>query len=187
MPRAYVVPRATVLPDHPDLVLSSFADLDPRTGVVMTVDPLAGLASGPRQPFTDAEWTSNDPDRPALFVTTEAPGLLVLADSWMPGWTATVDGRPAPVVRGNYAQRVIPLSEPGRHVIAMEYHAPGLLLGCAISLVSTMAWSLIVVLWAVAQRPLGRLATGRSGPASESRRHESVAMRHSICLDPGER
>ena len=54
MPRAYVVPRATILPDHPDVVLSSFADLDPHTGVVMTVDPLAGLPSGPRQPFTDA-------------------------------------------------------------------------------------------------------------------------------------
>ena len=66
MPRAYVVPRATLLPDHPGVVLPSLAGLNPRETVVMTADPLAGLASGPRQPFTAAEWTSADPDRPAM-------------------------------------------------------------------------------------------------------------------------
>src|SRR5262249_37911814 len=66
-------------------------------------------------------------------------------DSWMPGWTATVDGRPAQVLRGNSAQRVIPLPDAGRHVIVMEYRAPGLLVGCATSLVSAMAWTLIVL------------------------------------------
>ncbi len=136
MPRGYVVPRATVLPDHRDVVLSSLAAIDPRSSVTMSVDPLAGMAPGPRQPFTAVGWTATDPDRPTLLVTTAAPGLLVVADSWMPGWTATVDGRPAPILRGNYAQRVIPLPEPGRHVIVMEYRPPGLILGGAISIVS---------------------------------------------------
>ncbi len=145
MPRAYVVPRATVLPDHRDVMLSSFAAIDPRSCAAMTVDPLAGLAPGPRQPFAAAGWTSTDPDRPALHVTTRAPGLLVMADSWMPGWTATIDGRPAPVLRGNYAQRVIPLPEPGRHTIVMEYRPPGFVIGCAISILSALAWSILVV------------------------------------------
>jgi Bacterial membrane protein YfhO len=151
MPRAYVVPRAMVLPDHPGVVLSAFAGLDPRDSVVMTSDPLAGTASGPRQSFTAAEWTSVDPDRPALVVTTRAPGLLVVADSWMPGWTATVDGRPAPVLRGNYAQRVVPLPEPGRHVITMRYHPPGILFGCVVSLTSALAWVIVVARRVVAQ------------------------------------
>ena len=143
MPRAYVVPRATVLPDLPGVVLPSLAALDPRRSVVMMADPLDRLAPGPRQPFAAAEWDSVDPDRPALLVTTEAPGLLVLADTWMPGWTATVDGRPTPVLRGNYAQRVIPLAAAGRHVIVMQYHAPGFVLGCALSFASALAWTLI--------------------------------------------
>lgn len=145
MPRAYVVPRATLLPDHPGVVLPTLAGLDPRETVVMTADPLAGVATGPRQPFMPAEWTSADPDCPAMLVTTRAPGLLVVADSWMPGWTATVDGRPAPVLRGNHAQRVIPLPDAGRHVISMEYQPPGLLLGCATSLISVLAWIVIVL------------------------------------------
>jgi hypothetical protein len=166
MPRAYVVPRAIVLPDHPDVVLSALAGLDPRRSVAMTADPLAGVVSEPRQAFTAAEWTSTDPDRPALLVTTQAPGLLVVADSWMPGWTATVDGRPARVLRGNYAHRVIPLPEPGRHVILMEYHPPGLALGCVLSLGSTLAWVVLVAL-----RVAGRYRTRSVPRPSDSRVH----------------
>jgi hypothetical protein len=198
MPRAYVVPRATILPDHPDVVLSALAGLEPRAGVVMTVDLLDGLAAGPRQSFTAAEWTSTDPDRPELFVTTRAPGLLVVADSWMPGWTATVDGRPAPVLRGNYAQRVIPLPDPGRHVIVMLYRAPGLFLGCAMSLVSAMAW-LIIVIWrawarvgarpstmpavrGLHPRPAGLMATRRTRE-QEAQPARILQARYSICRD----
>ena len=170
---------------------SSFAGLDPRDSVVMTADPLAGLASGPRQPFTAAEWTSDDPDRPALLVTTRAPGLLVVADTWMPGWTATADGRPAPVLRGNYAQRVIALHEPGRHVIAMEYHPPGLVLGCVISIAAAAAWGILAVWHTGAGRRLMRgkelrrrgkpgLHQDLIGPAIEDRSPcaPSVPIRH---------
>jgi hypothetical protein len=159
MPRAYVVPRATVLPDHRDVVRSSFGDLDPRQSVVMTVDPLAGMAPGPRQPFTAVDWTTDDPESPALLVTTRAPGLLVVADTWMPGWTATLDGRPVPVLRGNYAQRVIALPEAGRHEIVMVYRPPGLVLGGWISLGSALAWVITVI----------RRVLQRSGKAPDRR------------------
>ena len=144
MPRAYVVPRAVVLPDHPGVVLRTLADLNPKEFVAMTVDPLAGLGPGPRQPFTTAAWTSIDPDRPGLSVSTRAPGLLVIADTWMPGWTATVDGRPVPVLRGNQSQRVIPLPEPGRHVVSLEYCPPGLVSGSAVAILSAHGLGVVV-------------------------------------------
>ncbi|MHB1557616.1 MAG: hypothetical protein ACYC61_09065 [Isosphaeraceae bacterium] len=145
LPRAYVVPSAKVLPDDRAVVLASLAAVDPRKSVIMTAEPFDGLAPTPRQPFTPAGWISVDPDRPIFRVTTEAPGLLVVADSWMPGWTATVDGRPAPVLVGNHSQRVVPLPDPGPHVIAMEYHPPGLMLGGALSIVSALAWSILAL------------------------------------------
>jgi Bacterial membrane protein YfhO len=141
LPRAYVVPRAEVAPDN-DLIVDRFRELDPRQAVLMTSEPLAS-AGCKRQPFTPAEWKSADPDRVALQVTTEAPGLLVVADTWMPGWTAEVDGRPAPVLRGNRAQRVVPLPEAGRHEVVLSYWPPGLNLGVAI----TVASSLLCAAW----------------------------------------
>ena len=60
-------------------------------------------------------------------VETQAPGLLVVANTWMPGWTATVDGAPARVYRGNHCQQVVAIrsggSARGRD---MALHPPGL-------------------------------------------------------------
>jgi hypothetical protein len=144
LPRAYVVPRATVVPEGASLALSYFRETDPRASVLMNEDPLGRNASGPRQSFQAARWTSIDPDHPVMVVTTEAPGLLVVADSWMPGWTARVDGVGVPILRGNHAQRVIPILQPGRHTIAMDYWPPGFILGCAITSVSILTWLLLL-------------------------------------------
>jgi hypothetical protein len=80
-----------------------------------------------------------------LEVATEAPGLLVVADTWMPGWTAVVDGRPTAILRGNHAQRVIPLTDPGRHRIVLRYEAPGLARGLSITALALVAWGAAVV------------------------------------------
>src|SRR5208282_4789868 len=89
---------------------------------------------------------SHDPDRPMLEVFTEAPGLLVMADTWLPGWSAQVDGRPAPIFRGNHAQRVIPLEHSGRHTIILRYSPPGLALGGLITAISGLVWAAVGIL-----------------------------------------
>ena len=59
----------------------------------MNRDPLGG---GDRQPFMPAEWVSDDPDVVTIRVERPAPGLLVVGNTWMPGWSARVDASPAP-------------------------------------------------------------------------------------------
>ena len=143
MPRAYVVPRAEVAPDDAALV-ARFRETDAREAVLMPADPL-GKDTSHRQPFTPAEWASDDPDRLVLRVETEAPGLLVVADTWMPGWSAEVDGQPAPVFRGNRAQKVIPLPDPGRHEVVLSYRTPGLTLGLALTTASALIWAILIL------------------------------------------
>jgi hypothetical protein len=142
LPRAYVVPHAQAVVDDPAAVLSSFRHVDPRQAVVMRRDPLGPPATGPRQPFTPATWHSASSDRLILRVETEAPGLLVIADTWMPGWSATDNGRPIPILRGNHSQRVIPLRNPGRHQVVLCYEAPGLSRGLTITALAISVWSL---------------------------------------------
>ncbi len=140
VPRAYVVGRAAIVPDGDSFTPDQFRRSDPRVSVLMDVDPFRDLPAGPRQPFTRAKWTSTDPDHPVLRVTTGFPGLLVVADTWMPGWTAKVDGVSAPILRGNGCQRVIPLPWPGRHTIALDYWPPGFTAGTAVTAFSVVAW-----------------------------------------------
>ena len=88
LPRAYVVPHAEIVQDDPAMILSRFRSADPRLAVLMSHDPLAGVPMDRRQHFIPVTWLSHDPDHPMIEVTTDAPGLLVIADTWLPGWSA---------------------------------------------------------------------------------------------------
>ena len=174
LPRAYVVPAAQVVPDGPGSV-DRFLDFPARESVIMPRDPMP--VRGPRQPFTPAEYDARGPDRIEVKVATEHPGLLVVADTWMPGWNATLDGSPAPILRGNRGQRVVVLSEPGRHRVVMTYTPPGLSLGRGITLATLAAW-LTAAAFALARSgsPRGRTAgRTRSGPGPSPRRACSAA------------
>src|SRR5262249_32968444 len=113
--------------------------LDPRDAVLMEREPLIG--NGARQPYTPAEWVpTHDPDRVVVRVNTQAPGLLVVTEAWMPGWTATINGRRVPILRGNHAQRVVPISEAGNHEVVMTYWPPALTRGLAITSLAGLVW-----------------------------------------------
>lgn len=139
LPRAYVVPRAIVARGGRAAGRPRLLDLAPREGVVLERDPLP-KPSGKRQSFTPAQWLARDADEVVVRVRTEAPGLLVVGTTWMPGWTATVDSRPAPVLRGNHWQQVVPIADAGRHEIVLRYEPPGFDLGSALTAVAATAW-----------------------------------------------
>jgi hypothetical protein len=62
----------------------------------------------------------------------DGPGLLVVADSFWPGWTATIDGQPAAVLRADYLVRGVPFPA-GRHLLEMRYDPPEARLGLWLS------------------------------------------------------
>ncbi|WP_406695719.1 hypothetical protein V5E97_32430 [Singulisphaera sp. Ch08] len=161
MPRAYVVPRAEPTAEDVGSALAGFRAVDPREAVLLPSDP---LPAGPRQPFTPAVWGSADPDRVVIHAKTEAPGLLVVADTWMPGWHAQDNGRSVVLLRGNHAQRVVPLTRGGHHEVILRYEAPGLKRGSAVTLTSASAWIAVAVatlFWQVRCRVRTRTSVNR--------------------------
>jgi hypothetical protein len=81
---------------------------------------------------TATRWGSSSVD---LDVSSVRDGMLVVSQAWFPGWTATVDGRSAPVVRVDGLVQGVPVG-PGRHHVTLRYRAPGLGLGAALSAVT---------------------------------------------------
>jgi Bacterial membrane protein YfhO len=77
-------------------------------------------------------------------VRAERPAWLVVTDSWHDGWSATVDGRDAPVVPANYAQRAVKITS-GTHSVRFEYEPSSFRLGSVVS-----ATALAVVLGGLA-------------------------------------
>jgi hypothetical protein len=57
------------------------------------------------------------PERVEVELTAEAPGYLVLADAWYPGWEATVDGEDVPVRRANLVFRAVPVDAGSQRIV----------------------------------------------------------------------
>ena len=61
------------------------------------------LSGRPPGPTETVKVTYPSPDRAELEASLESPGLVILADVYYPGWELTIDGKPAPIYRGQPA------------------------------------------------------------------------------------
>ena len=72
----------------------------------------------------------------------------MLSEVWYPGWRARVDGHAVPVLRADYTLRAVELSEPGEHIIELDYRPASLVIGAAV----TEASLLVLAVWAAVLR-----------------------------------
>jgi hypothetical protein len=89
--------------------------------------------------------------------TSPTPTVAVFVEQFAPGWTALVDGKPAPILRANLILRAVRLSAGG-HRIELDYQTPGLRLAIFLSVVGLLA---MVPILARAPRRDKRLAHPR--------------------------
>ncbi len=65
-------------------------------------------------------------------ISADAPALLVLSETHYPGWQATVDGQPAPILRADYVLRAVPVPA-GDHTVELTFRPRSVTLGAIIS------------------------------------------------------
>ncbi len=90
-----------------------------------------------------------------LAFKTNTSGYLVLADQYIPGWTAYDNGREVPILRANFFHRALRVG-PGQHQIRFVYQPPGFKAGSLITFAAAAVW-LICCLFVVRkgrQKPL---------------------------------
>ena len=125
-----VVERLRVMADDAAVLAAVAAPaafgVDPRREALATARDAEGVWLGVPGRASRAEVARAGASR--LEVRAEGPGVLVLAQGWDPGWSASVDGRDVPVLRVNHAQLGLPL-EAGTHRVALRYRARGALAG----------------------------------------------------------
>jgi len=129
--RFHVVHRAVAAADE-EASFRAVIDpsFDPATTVVLEAPvPVLGAPPAPE----DVRVVEDAPELIRLATTLAAPGVLVVRDTWFPGWDARVDGRPEPILRANHAFRALALG-PGAHAVELAYRPLSLRLGIALSL-----------------------------------------------------
>ena len=77
------------------------------------------------------------PDSIAWSIRSGAPALLVMSESYYPGWKAWLDDTPTPIYRTDIAFRGVAVP-PGEHVVRMEFRPVILPISACISLAAAM-------------------------------------------------
>ena len=81
------------------------------------------------------------------------PSLVVVAESYFPGWKAEVDGREVPVVEADGAFLGVPVG-PGHHRVTLEYHSsPAVPLGYVVTGVTLLLCVVVPLVLRSRSRP----------------------------------
>jgi hypothetical protein len=132
LPRAFIV-HEVIQVGQPAEALAYFKvnEIDPtRTAVLEAGQPLPPPAT-PSTAST-AVIVSENPQRIEITVRAAADGYLVLLDTFYPGWTVTIDGRPTPIYPANYIGRAV-FTPAGQHTLVFEYQPLSFRLGLWLS------------------------------------------------------
>lgn len=163
LPQAWIVHDARQVAASDALSLLANREVDPRTTALLETEP-PSLAPAANPAAERVAMTVSEPDRLRLTTSTDAPGLLMLSESYDPGWRAYIDGKPAEVLAGDYLLRAVPLPA-GEHVVELRYEPASLRTGVVISAATLLVT--IVALLAIAGRAVRirvrSMATPRRG------------------------
>jgi hypothetical protein len=121
LPRAFLVGRQRVVDGGAAALAAVTAPGFQPLDEVVTERPIRGLAAaaGARN-AGQAEMTDYEREKVVIRTSARRPALLVLTDSWFPGWKAEVDGESAPVERVDYLIRGVAVPA-GTHRVEFRY------------------------------------------------------------------
>lgn len=147
LPRAFAVADVAPHAHDADVVQALLApDFAPRAMAHALADDLPATrpAAAPPAPGSaprPVRFTRDEPTHVELDVGAGNEPWLLLTDTFLPGWTAAIDGDDAPVHRADHAFRLVALP-PAACRVSFRYRAPGLAAGTALAAFATVAWLL---------------------------------------------
>ena len=142
VPRAYMVSKFSVEKDSVKVLQRlSATEFDPLREVVVDSDVSLVPSATPSARVDIQRYENN-----AVTIATAANGesILVLADSFYPGWKAYVDGRETAILRANHFYRAVRLPG-GVHQVEFRYEPRSFKIGAMISLATLVVMILISI------------------------------------------
>ncbi|MDH3676116.1 MAG: YfhO family protein, partial [Anaerolineae bacterium] len=159
LPHAFIVHQVEVVEDDEQAIAAmKNPRFDPRQKLVLlrSDDTAAGsIQTGHPSDQDEATVLSYEPERIVIKANLESSGWLFLADTYYPGWQATVDDRPVEIFQANVLFRGVPVPA-GEHVVEFEFTPRSFRWGVAVTgvtLLLTIAGLVaIATKWAVRRR-----------------------------------
>jgi hypothetical protein len=171
LPRAWLARDHRVLDEKSILAILSGKEFNPRKEVLLEEEPAVNPSKPPLAKRGDVEekgleFISERNNRLQLLVEAKEDSLLVLSDTYFPGWKAYLDGNPVKIFRANYNFRAVSLP-PGKHEIKFVYHPMSVKLGALVTslgIIGILVTGLCLRLKVTKRRGVPmRLPAGRQG------------------------
>jgi hypothetical protein len=120
--------------DRPVDALNGVLDpgFDPARSAYVEQDP--NIAPTPGAAPGSAVYREVTPEDVRVTVDTPTPALVVVRNSYDAGWSATVDGRPAPLLATDYLVQGVAVPA-GRHEVRLVYHDGDVIWGMRLGLI----------------------------------------------------
>jgi hypothetical protein len=146
LPRTYYVPRVAVVADADARLERLAAGVeDPRRVALVEATPPSGFVGVAGNDMTAAaRFVTDDPEHVVIELNAPERGFLFLADQYFPGWSATVNGRMAPILRANHAFRLVEVPR-GQVRVEFRYQPARVWAGALISVMTLMGVAIALV------------------------------------------
>jgi hypothetical protein len=118
-----------------------------RATAIVSDGETPATGAGPCRSAGEATIERYEPERVVARTKADAASVLVLSDAWFPGWSVTVDGKDASMLRVDHALRGVALPA-GEHTVEFRFRPRALVAGGLV----TAASLLILVALALASR-----------------------------------
>jgi hypothetical protein len=146
--RANALPRATLFYDYeiiPDSVDASnrLAEHDFNIHKTLVIEKRPELDTGPTDPAARSFLIKSTSNVVIIEVHSNTPVLLLLTDTYGPGWMAKVDDQPSEIIRANVAFRSVWVPS-GEHVVTFQYDPPLLTFSLLIEIIGIIGFVAVV-------------------------------------------
>lgn len=148
-PAVMWVDRATVVDGDEDAALAALRGTRPGTAAVLERaalspgDAVRAVEGDAAAPVVAGRILELGLNRVVAEIDAPADGVVVIHESYYPGWEARVDGQPARLFPANVLFRGL-LVGPGKHRIELRYRAPAYTILAAVSFAALIA---ALLLW----------------------------------------
>ena len=137
MPRAWMVHKANVFkPDQVETIMKQ-QDFDFRNEVVLS-DEHGLKLQGNIVPDDVVECLEYENNTIKYKTESTEDGILCFSEIYYPAWQAYIDGKPAKIIKSNYAYRAIPVPS-GKHTVEMKYESASFATGMWVSIITLLA------------------------------------------------
>jgi len=129
-PKAYVVRKLKFVPESDAVNYLTSKNFNPKSEAIITEGKSENFSSGKGK--DTVEIAEYKPEKIVINTTLGSPGVLVMSENALPGWSVYVDGNRQKMLTVNICFRSVKLDK-GTHEVVWKYLTPGLKPGAVIS------------------------------------------------------